>query len=150
MNLRHGGDFFNLSRALVLINEFWRKRYQIKPKNLFFKLISDFDQRFHRNSSQNGVESLRLVFEKIHFETCKKIVIYTDSQKHESTLLHTYVLNEFLTADHSSTTKYFWNTPLLVAHIFFGGTVSLWKMFEKGKIAVFEGKWRRFRILLKV
>ena len=25
---------------------------------------------------------------------------YRNSQKHESTLLHTYVLNEFLTADH--------------------------------------------------
>ena len=32
----------------------------------------------------------------------------------------------------------------------FGGTVSLWKMFENGKIAVFLGKWRKFRILLKV
>ena len=32
--------------------------------------------------------------------------IYTDSQKHESTLLHTYVLNEFLTANRSCTTKY--------------------------------------------
>ena len=28
-------------------------------------------------------------------------MIYTASQKHESTLLHTYVLKEFLTADHS-------------------------------------------------
>ena len=26
--------------------------------------------------------------------------IYNDSQKHESTLIHMYVLNEFLTADH--------------------------------------------------
>ena len=34
--------------------------------------------------------------------------IYTASQKHISTLLHTYVLNEFLTADCSCTTKYFW------------------------------------------
>ena len=33
---------------------------------------------------------------------------YTASQKHESTLLHKYVLNKFLTADHSCTTKYFW------------------------------------------
>ena len=33
---------------------------------------------------------------------------YTASQKNESTLLHTYVLNEFLTADRSYTTKYFW------------------------------------------
>ena len=30
---------------------------------------------------------------------------YTAPQKHESTLLHTYVMNEFLTADHSCTTK---------------------------------------------
>ena len=29
---------------------------------------------------------------------------YTASKKHESTLLHTYVLNEFLTADRSCTT----------------------------------------------
>ena len=33
--------------------------------------------------------------------------MYTDSQKHESTLLHTYVLNEFLTADRSCTRKIF-------------------------------------------
>ena len=33
---------------------------------------------------------------------------YTASQKHESTLLHTYVLNEFLTADNSCKTQYFW------------------------------------------
>ena len=36
--------------------------------------------------------------------------MYTDSQKHESPLLHTYVINEFLTADRSCTTKYFWKT----------------------------------------
>ena len=32
---------------------------------------------------------------------------YTASQKHESTLLHTYVLNEFLTANRLCKTKYF-------------------------------------------
>ena len=32
---------------------------------------------------------------------------YTASQKHESTLLHTYVLNEFLTANRSCTSQYF-------------------------------------------
>ena len=32
---------------------------------------------------------------------------YINSQKHESTLLHMYVLNEYLTADRSITTKYF-------------------------------------------
>ena len=32
---------------------------------------------------------------------------YNASQKHESTFLHTYVLNEFLTADRSCTTNYF-------------------------------------------
>ena len=30
------------------------------------------------------------------------------------------------------------------------GKANLWKMHENGKIAVFEGKWRRFRILPKV
>ena len=35
-------------------------------------------------------------------------LIYRNSQKHESTLLHTYVLNEFLTCYRSCTTKYFW------------------------------------------
>ena len=35
------------------------------------------------------------------------VMSYTASQKHESALLHTYVLNEFLTADRSCTTKYF-------------------------------------------
>ena len=35
------------------------------------------------------------------------LVLYTDSQKHESTLLHTYVLSKFLTANHLCTTKYF-------------------------------------------
>ena len=48
---------------------------------------------------------------------------YTDSQKHESTLLHTYVLNEFLTADHSCTTKHFWKNSywswLLIFLLFF-------------------------------
>ena len=37
----------------------------------------------------------------------KSVSIYTDLQKHESTLLHTYVLNEFLTADRLCTAKYF-------------------------------------------
>ena len=35
------------------------------------------------------------------------LITYNASQKHESTLLHTYVMNEFLTADRSFTTKYF-------------------------------------------
>ena len=38
---------------------------------------------------------------------------YTDSQKHESTLLHTYILNEYLTADHSCTTIFFFLKNLL-------------------------------------
>ena len=37
---------------------------------------------------------------------------YNASQKHESTLLHTYVMNEYLQADCSSTTKYFWKKSL--------------------------------------
>ena len=41
---------------------------------------------------------------------------YTDSQKHESTLLQTYVLNEFLTADRSFLKKTL--DTKSVAHIF--------------------------------
>ena len=46
--------------------------------------------------------------------------IYTASQKHESTLLYTYVLNEFLTADRSCTKKIFLKKLLqkFVVHIF--------------------------------
>ena len=36
------------------------------------------------------------------------LLCYRNSQKHESTLHQTYVLNESWTADHSCTTKYFW------------------------------------------
>ena len=43
----------------------------------------------------------------IQNERKKYIQSYTASQKHESTLLHKYVLNEFLTADRSCTTKQF-------------------------------------------
>ena len=35
-------------------------------------------------------------------------IVYTATQKHESTLLHTYVLNTYLTAYRSCKTKYFW------------------------------------------
>ena len=38
---------------------------------------------------------------------------YNASQKHESTLLHTYVLNEFLTADRPCTTKFFWKNTCI-------------------------------------
>ena len=42
-------------------------------------------------------------------------LFHNASQKHESTLLHTYVMSEFLTADRSYRTKYFWKK--FVAHI---------------------------------
>ena len=41
------------------------------------------------------------------------LMIYRNSQKHEFTLLHTYVLNKFLTADSSCTTKSFLKKILL-------------------------------------
>ena len=39
--------------------------------------------------------------------------LYTASQKHECTLLHMYVMNEFLTADHSSIKKIFLKKTLM-------------------------------------
>ena len=32
----------------------------------------------------------------------------------------------------------------------FLGTASLWKMYENGKIAVFEGKWKVYKVLLRL
>ena len=64
------------------------------------------------------------LFVPFHYNLCIMISLtysptYNASEKHESTLLHTYELNEFLTADHPCTTKYFWkNLYKLVAHIF--------------------------------
>ena len=53
-------------------------------------------------------EGLKIVKSKLRqiFEVIIK-PCFRNSQKHESTLLHTYVLNEFLTADRSLATKYF-------------------------------------------
>ena len=85
-----------------------------------------------------------------------QVIRYRNSQKHKSTLLHTYVLNQFLTAERSCTTKYFFKNSYRIWQVtslrfflhllrpnwsIFGGIVSLFgKMFENGKIAVFEGK----------
>ena len=51
---------------------------------------------------------------KILFALDSKAHAYNASQKHESTLLHKYVLNEFLTADRSFITKYFRKTLIKV------------------------------------
>ena len=45
--------------------------------------------------------------------------------------------------------RFFWHLLRLNWSIF-GVTVSLWKMIENGKIAVFSGKWGRFWNLMKV
>ena len=111
----------------------------------------------HKDTYYSILFSVNLNYEFLH--------IYRNSQKHKSTLLHTYVLNEFLTAERSCKTKYLWKNSYrswyLTSLRFFWhllrlnwsiirGTVSLWILYENGKIAVFEGKWRRFRILPKV
>ena len=44
----------------------------------------------------------------------RSLGVYTASQKHESTLLHTYVLNEFLTADCSCKQNIFEKTHIVV------------------------------------
>ena len=62
---------------------------------LFINDLSNGNQ----NANRNPIEK----FSKK--KTC--LLNYTASQKHESTLLHMYVLNEFLTADRSCTTKLF-------------------------------------------
>ena len=85
---------------------------------------------------------------------------YRFNQNIPSGPLHTYALNEFLTADGSCTTKYFWKKSyrslqsaslrffwliLRQNWLIIGGTVSLWSMFENRQLTVFEGKCCRFR-----
>ena len=76
-----------------------------------------------------------------------------------------YVLNEFLTADRSCTTKYFLKTSREVgsSHLYafflapfesklvkYSRQSESLKMLENGKMDVFEEKCRRFRILPKI
>ena len=68
---------------------------------------------------------------------------YRKSQKKESNLLHTYVLNEFLTANHSCTTKYFWKTTieLYSSHLYASfGTfcVKIGRIFETQRYSKFR------------
>ena len=72
---------------------YWREIFFTKP-------LSRSYVTSHKTVSNGGLSEIR----SLH--------TYTDSQKHESTLLHTYVLNVFLTADHSCTAKYFWKKLL--------------------------------------
>ena len=60
--------------------------------------------------SMGSPHQLSFVLNKLKIPKSENVLddpIYTASQKHESTLLHTYVLNEFLTADRSCIIKYF-------------------------------------------
>ena len=92
--------------------------------------------------------------------------MYTDLQKHESTLLHMYVLNEFLTADHSCTTKYFWKNSDkgFSSHIYASFDIicfqicqsfeaqwdfKLWEEFEKDLIFVRKQRFYRFQTFYK-
>ena len=64
--------------------------------------------------------------------------IYTDSQKHESTLFHMYVLNEFLTAHHSCTKKDLKKTLISV------GSSHLYASFDTFCVQIsqlFEAQW---------
>ena len=70
-----------------IAHEMWEKS---EEKNRSFPL----------DSIQGG--DMKFLQSRIYFE-----IKYTASQKHESTLLHTYVMNEFLIADRSCTKKYF-------------------------------------------
>ena len=59
--------------------------------------------------------SLAVCSKIIRNETLNILYVTTlprKNQKHESTLLHFYVLNEFLKADRSCTAKYFWKTVI--------------------------------------
>ena len=94
----------------------------ICSEHFFLSLVYRIFSFFLLVKQQNLFISKLLLSPFLYFvmETSKvaflvKYIQYTAPQKHESTLLHTYVLNEFLTANHSCTTKYFWKK--LVAHM---------------------------------
>ena len=65
--------------------------------SLMPKIVRTADPQGDCPGPESGIQSVILA----------STVSYNASQKHESTLLHTYVLNEFLTADSSCTTKHF-------------------------------------------
>ena len=68
-----------------------------------FGILLLLRQSCHENPNVEQINIEKLIL----FQRCDdKDMIYTAQQKNESTLLHTYVLNEFLTADHSCTAKY--------------------------------------------
>ena len=67
----------------------------------------------------------------------KLLHAYTAQQKHESTLLHTYVLNEFLTADRLGTINYFWkNSEVDSSHLY-----ASFGTFCVQIVQLFEAQW---------
>ena len=89
----------NLKRDLLFAIYYVTVCYTDKPLSSFIHCKKDRNSYFFRLVA--GLPTVGKV--SFLFITLS----YTASQEHESTLLHTDVLDEFLTADHSCTTKYF-------------------------------------------
>ena len=90
------------------------------PPPLFSPFVKDEQHQFSYNISSFIQYSTKMSLSNIK---ANRMANYTASQKHESTLLHKYVLNEFLTVDLSCKTKYFWKNSyrnwLLTQLLFF-------------------------------
>ena len=111
--------------TLLFYNKKARKKFSIRKlgglKNVFAlqfdrKIANYWHEKSVRKAFQTSGKykslhlSLLLLLQGVQYIKIQFTITLrcTDSQKHESTLLHKNVLNEFLTADRSCTNKYFW------------------------------------------
>ena len=91
----------SLTSSFFLTNKKRQNRHFI-----FSFLLIGFSKDHHERSFL-PFQSFFLLCRSSGYVAFSSSSTYNASQKHESTLLHKYVLNEFLTADHSFITKYF-------------------------------------------
>ena len=98
---------------LKIIPFYWLSFWFVSKISLFnfspridclLSILFHIKNRIERNSSKKCINTTLRFLSLCWYQE----LFYTASQKHESTLLHAYVLNEFLIAERLCTTKYFW------------------------------------------
>ena len=137
------------SSKWVLLSGIWLKSYQMKPADLFFTMISKYGQNYHGYFHKKGDEKSFTTY--LCTETRKNMNLpYSIRMYWTNFWQPTVHAQQHIYKSWKLTyLRFFWHL-LRPNWSIIRGTVSLWKMYENGKIAVFEGKWRRFRILPKV
>ena len=110
LHIAHGEDsatseFWALERPGMILKYFFLNTSHLQPfTSSNGKRIFEKNQKTFRNVLDLGLVAY---FSSTLYLSTGFVDIYTASKKHEFTLLHKYVLNEFLTADRSCTTKIF-------------------------------------------